>query len=149
MATYTMGNTGETLVTASTDDLVYGGSGADTLIGTGTAGVDVMYGNADADYFVFGASTGSVDMVKDFVHGTDKLVIDTSVLVSINKNTATSADLLVTASSDATNSGSHLLFETDTSILRYDIDGSFGVGSVALATLEGVSQLDWNDFVLI
>ncbi|MGZ2412033.1 Ca2+-binding RTX toxin-like protein [Sphingomonas sp. F9_3S_D5_B_2] len=74
---------------AAGNDKLYGQAGDDTLSGDdgndwleGGTGKDVAYGGAGKDTFVFrdgdfaGATTGSADVIHDFVHGDDHIRLD-------------------------------------------------------------------------
>ncbi|WP_260417854.1 calcium-binding protein [Pseudomonas cichorii] len=55
------------------DDLLSGGAGIDTLIAG--QGNDTLTGGADTDYFVIDKNAGDVDILTDFVIGTDRIVL--------------------------------------------------------------------------
>ncbi|TPI54082.1 type I secretion C-terminal target domain-containing protein, partial [Mesorhizobium sp. B3-1-3] len=72
--------------TAGVNNVIAGGSSADTLVGgtgndllIGGGGNDTLTGGAGADQFRMATNTGT-DVIKDFAHGTDKIgLLDTGV----------------------------------------------------------------------
>lgn len=66
----------DTLSGDAGNDTLNGGAGADIL--WGGAGINNLTGGTGADYFWFEAS-GSIDYVKDYVDGTDKIVVGSSL----------------------------------------------------------------------
>ena len=69
------------------DDALLGGAGGDTLDGgagnddlIGGQGVDVLFGGSGADNFIFEFRDDSPDIIRDFVSGTDKLVLNATGL---------------------------------------------------------------------
>lgn len=78
------------------DDLIYGGggnnylnggSGHDTLIGgsgfdlfRGGSGNNKLTGGGGVDWFVFDGSHDSLNTIKDFTNGLDKIVLDSSII---------------------------------------------------------------------
>jgi serralysin len=79
-------------------DIVSGGGGNDTLFGqagtdtlTGGAGRDRLIGGADADTFVF-IRGGGIDVVFDYLDGTDKLDVSDFGFSSFAANIAPRID---------------------------------------------------------
>lgn len=138
------------------DDL-RGGSGGDSLDGgagddllNGGIGVDVLFGGSGSDTFIFDDLTGTGDVVRDFVTGTDSIRIHANAfgvtdLVALAANTETGAGL---PASFATN-GPILYIETFWNGLWIDPDGGnasnminiFGMetGSLAFSDIEIVA----------
>jgi Ca2+-binding RTX toxin-like protein len=69
------------------NDVISGGDGDDTL--TGGAGNDSLTGGAGADDFVL--ASGSVDVISDFVVGTDHLDVVTGVLATLGTEVVTTS----------------------------------------------------------
>jgi Ca2+-binding RTX toxin-like protein len=103
-----------------------GGAGNDAITGNaanntldGGAGNDTLTGGAGADTFVFGAAldaASNVDLITDFVHGTDRLRLDDAIFAQAAF-------------------GEHLLYDQATGELRYDADGAGGADAVLFAVL--------------
>ncbi|MGO4380134.1 hypothetical protein AB4Z19_17795 [Pseudoduganella sp. RAF19] len=78
------GNADSNLITGGAgNDVLNGMGGDDTLLGG--AGSDTLTGGAGTDYFVLNTTIGS-DTVKDFVSGTDKLIVLQSGIAIGNKD---------------------------------------------------------------
>lgn len=82
------------------DDILVGRGGADTILGgagfdkiLGEAGDDTLTGGAGVDWFWFEANQGA-DIITDYVDGTDKIVVGTS-LSSINLYNYTGGSTLI------------------------------------------------------
>jgi Ca2+-binding RTX toxin-like protein len=126
------------------DDTLVGGAGADII--TGGAGNDSLTGRSGADQFKFDVLPGvtNKDTITDFVNGTDKLLFSLKIFSALGKKAgAVSSDQFVqgagvTQGQDATD---RLVFNTGTSTLYYDADGSGAIASVAVAVLTGITSL--------
>jgi Ca2+-binding RTX toxin-like protein len=129
------------------DDVLNGMGGNDRLIGG--SGSDTMTGGAGADTFVLQAGSNDytsywpADEILDFVRGTDKLEIDSNYF-------GDNVTLSVGAGISSGGVGPHLHFDTATSRLWFDADGS-GVEQtpVLIATLHNVATLAVTDFVVV
>ena len=119
-------------------DVLAGGDGADTLLGGGRgdvliggAGADVLTGGTGGDRFVFAAgasSVGAPDIVTDFRHGFDMLVIrsghDTGTLLGGGAFTG--------------GGGIEVRYDTNLHQLQADLNGDGALGSGDLA-IDGAS----------
>lgn len=134
---------GNDLLTSSLgNSTLSGGNGDDTLAVYGENGV--LRGGAGRDLFQFDAVSGNaVAAVRDFTHGTDHIGISKA-----NFFGADSFELFVGRDPAATGTGPALLFDTDTSLLSFDPDGS-GSYNFIFARLEGVTSLAMSDFILV
>ena len=133
-------------------DTLVGGAGADVI--TGGAGNDQLTGGAGPDQFRFDLSPepSNVDRITDFVSGTDKLMLSAKIFNALGtKAGPIKSDQFVqgadmTASSNLT---ARLVFNSSTSTLYYDADGSAaGQPGLVVAVLNGVISLSPADFWL-
>ena len=141
------GNGGaDTLSGGEGNDLLLGGGGADTMWGDagldrleGGAGKDRISGGTGADRFVFNSlPAGQADTVTDFLHLTDKILIDNAVFAGLGANGNLAGRKFVSAANiNATSSAGiasddRLLFDSDSGRLYYDSNGSGDGGRVLL-----------------
>jgi Ca2+-binding RTX toxin-like protein len=139
------------------NDTLSGGTGNDTLVGG--AGKDVLTGGDGADRFVFDTSLGSsnVDTIKDFVTGTDKIVLSAKVFTKFTGSSTGSAitagNLVVGAgaTAKAADSNDYLIYDTTSDLLYYDKDGSGSGAPVAFVKVEltGTAAPAFGDFLVV
>lgn len=138
-----------------------GNNGVNTIIGTdytdtiiSNKGNDWLTGRAGADSFVFNQAPGSsnTDTITDFASGTDKLTFSKAVYTTLGTGSTITANQLLVYNGNPSliTASTRFLFNTQTSILAYDADGS-GTKSTALdvAVLQGVITLASTDFMLV
>jgi Ca2+-binding RTX toxin-like protein len=148
--TGTAGN--NTLIGLAGADELNGGAGADKLIGG--AGLDTLTGGSGADAFVFDFATEGLDIVRDFVSGTDFLQISAGGFGNgLRANAAvilTAAADYATASTPGTN-GAFILDNAgaDAGTVFWDANGGSGADAVALVKLQGVTSLLPFDFHVV
>ena len=139
------------------NDTLSGGAGDDTLVG-GT-GNDVLTGGAGADRFVFDSTLGvsNVDTIKDFLIGTDKIVLSAKVF---GKVTGSIAGLAITAGNLVVGTGAtaiakdkddYLIYDTTSDLLYYDADGNGSGAPVAFVKVEltGTTAPTFWDFLVV
>jgi serralysin len=121
-------------------DKLNGGGGSDTMIGG--AGQDTMAGGLGADKFLFNttAANTTADVIKDFVHNMDDIVLDHTIFGALAAgNLAAGAFKSATdisATTGATvDAGDRVLYDRDSGHLYYDSNGSAAGGRVLVATL--------------
>lgn len=138
------GNALNNLLSGGTgNDTLNGGLGSDSL--TGGAGKDIITGGTGSDMFIYTKVTETsgvnVDVISDFLHGTDKINLS-----AIDADVYTSGDQafkLIAGSSAFTDAGQiHLVGN----VLSGDVTGD-GVTDFSI-TLTGVSSVTASDFVL-
>jgi Ca2+-binding RTX toxin-like protein len=149
--TYT-GKAASTLTGNTTANTLTGGAGNDTL--NGAAGNDILYGGSGADKFVFdttlSAST-NLDTIKDFVKGTDKIVLDDDIFTKFLNKSSISAGNLITGTK-ALQKDDYLIYNTSNDTLYYDADGSgskFGLIAFTKIELVGTAAPLATDFLVI
>lgn len=132
---------------ASGASTIVGGSGADSL--TGGSGSDILTGGSGVDSFVFSFLTG-VDSLSDFTAGSDRILLDRTVLAEIgsigtlNIDAFWSADNAVTGQ-DATD---RLIYDSASGALYYDADGNGSGIASQIAVLDGQPALNYSDVLV-
>jgi Ca2+-binding RTX toxin-like protein len=143
---------GDIIEGSNHDDVLSGGAGNDTLVGN--IGADRLTGGSGSDTFLFLSPFQGVDIVTDFLSGTDRLdfsatgfggglVADGPVEVFNTGNVATF---------NTADTGGHFLFDTAGAFLGtlyWDANGGSGADAVAFAKLSGVNSLSSTDFHLV
>ena len=146
---------------------VLGTGGADSLIGAagnqnlsakggndrleGGDGNDTLWGGNGADSFVFREfGTANVDRVSDFASGADKIVLDAAVMSALGANGAFAAGdgrFAANSTGTAQDADDRVVFNTSTTQLFYDADGSGAGAAVLIATLQSGATLVATDIV--
>jgi serralysin len=145
----------DTLKGDNGNDLLNGAGGNDVLYGG--LGVDSLAGGGDADRFVFDSAlnaTTNKDIITDFVHGTDKIVLDDDIFTKIGVPGILLASSFrkgasVTTAGDADD---RIILNTTTGALYYDANGSAAGAAVQFATLTGTSTkttITASDFLVV
>jgi serralysin len=128
-------------------DTLGGGDGDDQL--NGGAGNDVLTGGTGADQFVFADALGSgnVDLVQDFVSGTDRLLLEHGIFTGLSAGAlAPGAFVTGTTAQDADD---RILYDATTGNLYYDADGNGAGAAILFATLSGHPALTASDVTVI
>jgi Ca2+-binding RTX toxin-like protein len=147
----TGGSGSDVLTGDSAANVLRGNGGIDTL--KGGLGKDVLYGGNNSDKFVCDVplSASNTDTIKDFVTGTDKLVLDDDIFTKFaNKTSIASVNLRI--GTNALDGNDYLIYNTSTDMLYYDADGSgtnFGMVEVAKVELVGNFSPSYTDFQII
>ncbi|MDY6982311.1 MAG: hypothetical protein SV422_04420, partial [Pseudomonadota bacterium] len=132
------GGDGHDLLNGGDDnDVLEGGEGVDTLIG----------GDGDDDFrFDFADLQGgaSIDTIRDFTPGDDRLVFDGFSGIS----TGTLQLSQFHAGAAATDSNHRLVFDASSGILYYDSDGLGGTTHVAVLKLVGITSLSHSSIYI-
>lgn len=123
---------------------LYGAAGNDVL--DGGEGADILQGDAGADTFVFSSklSKNNIDSITDFVHGEDKIHLDTDLFKKLLNDADLSDNLVIGCA--AKDSNDYLVYNSDTGALFYDADGSGKGAAVQFASLADNPVLDSTDF---
>jgi Ca2+-binding RTX toxin-like protein len=139
------------------NDTLSGGAGDDTLVGS--TGNDVLTGGAGADRFVFDSTLGvsNFDTIKDFLIGTDKIVLSAmtfSGFVGSSTGLAITAGNLVVgtgATAIAKDKDDYLIYDTTSDLLYYDADGNGSGAPVAFVKVEltGTTAPTFWDFLVV
>jgi Ca2+-binding RTX toxin-like protein len=126
-----------------------GNNGANVLDGKG--GADTLLGFAGADTFAFttaiGTGTGNVDLIADFVSGTDRIALDDAIFTGLAPGAlAAGAFVTGTAAADADD---RIVYDAATGRLYFDADGNGAGAAILFATLQGNPTLAASDFMVI
>jgi len=141
------------------NDNIIGADGAQNLAGQGGsdtlhggAGNDTLWGGNAADAFVFRETgTANADALGDFASGTDKIVLDASVMTALGAggNFAAGDARFWSSSSGAAHDGDdRIVYNTTTRQLFYDADGTGAGGALLIATLQSGATLVAADIVV-
>ncbi|HWM45154.1 MAG TPA: M10 family metallopeptidase C-terminal domain-containing protein, partial [Burkholderiales bacterium] len=127
-----------------------GAAGADTLAGAG--GIDTLWGGTGTDTFVFRETgSGNADKVNDFASGSDKLVLDASVMSALGAagNFATGdARFWSSSSGTAHDADDRIVYNITTRQVFYDADGSGSGAAQLIATLQSGAALAATDIAV-
>ena len=149
MANYIGTSFNDTLRGGFTDDSLYGGAGNDQLYSG--AGNDTLYGGFGADRFAFSDSWNQgIDVIKDFVRGTDKIQITPGSFGTGFVAGALKPDQFGIGAC-ATTTAQRLFYNPTNGGLFFDADGKGAGGAVQIATFDAAfrpSTLSASDFVV-
>jgi serralysin len=139
------------------DDL-QAGKGKDYLYGG--VGKDALTGGLGNDFFVFdttlNAST-NVDTIRDFhnivsnsaaIADNDTLMLDDRIFAKLNTGTLYSTFFKANATGTATDANDHIVYNTTSGKLYYDINGNAAGGAIQFATLTDHPTLTASDFLI-
>ena len=145
------GDFNDTLIGNGSGQTLTGQGGSDTLSGAG--GVDTLWGGTAADSFVFRETgTANADRISDFASGSDKIVLDATVMSALGASGNFAAgDMRFVANSSGTaqDASDRIIYETDTRQIWYDADGNGTTAARQLiATLQTGATLVATDLVV-
>ena len=140
-----------TLIGKSGKDTLNGGGSNDVL--AGGLGNDTLTGGTGNDTFVFDTAlypVANIDTLTDFMPGVDKIELDKNLFTSVAEGGGTllSAYFNASASGVAASEQHHILYNTTTGALFYDMDGSGQGVAVEFAVLTNKPNLTPNDFIV-
>ena len=153
-------------------DHVFGGSGADTLIGNeianqlkGNGGADVLSGElgndtltggtGDDQFWFTGAlnATSNLDVIADFegagTAGGDVVALDDTIFMALSGTTDFTSVFQSGASDAAGGAAIRLVYNSTSGALFYDTDGDGAEAAVQFATLTGAPALAAGDFLMV
>ena len=141
------GNSGNNSLTGRDgNDALNGGAGDDFL--TGSTGADTLTGGDGSDQFVYLNPSEGGDTIADFAVGTDKIaVVSAGFAVGLPVGELPESRLAI--GSVATGIDQRFVFDESSSELFFDADGSGNSPQQLIATLDGVSNLNAGDIVLL
>src|SRR5688572_10913595 len=145
------GDFNDTLIGNAAAQTLTGQGGSDTISGAG--GVDTLWGGTAADSFVFRETgTANADRISDFASGSDKIVLDASVMTALGASgNFAASDMRFVANSTGTaqDASDRIIYETDTRQIWYDADGNGTTAARQLiATLQVCATLVATDIVV-
>jgi Ca2+-binding RTX toxin-like protein len=127
-----------------------GQAGNDTLWGAG--GIDTLWGGGGADHFIFRETgTANADLLRDFASGSDKLLLDGSVMTALGAGgnfSAGDARFWASASGTAHDADDRVLYNSTTRQVFYDPDGNGGAAPQLIATLQSGATLVATNIVV-
>jgi serralysin len=132
------------------DNVITGNNGDNRI--NGGAGKDVLTGGLHADTFVFDVleTTANKDTIKDFVSGTDHIELAVSVFTALADYGLGTLDIgELTFGTKATAADQHLIYNSGTGGLFYDVDGVGAAAQVQIALFSGHPTLNAGDFVIV
>jgi Ca2+-binding RTX toxin-like protein len=131
-------------------NVIVGQGGADFIIGLG--GVDYMNGGADGDYFHYVSPTdggGTGDVIQDFTSGLDKISITGSIFGLGYLAGGGIESFRFTIGTSAIYATSQFIFDSATSQLWYDQDGTGAGAQILMATLQSGASMAASDFLVL
>ncbi len=135
---------------ASTNNL-NGSTGDDVL--NGGLGNDILTGGLGNDLFRFSStlSETNIDTISDFLRGTDRIVLDTTIFTKLLNDTNLTDNITIRSlGTRAADVNDYLIFNSTTKALYYDADGSgLTYAPIQFATLTNVTSVSASDFVVI
>ena len=145
------GDFNDTLIGNAAGQTLTGQGGSDTISGAG--GVDTLWGGTAADSFVFRETgTANADRISDFASGSDKIVLDASVMSALGASgnfAAGDARFVANSAGTAQDASDRIIYETDTRQIWYDADGNGAAATRQLiATLQVGATLVAGDIVV-
>lgn len=125
------------------NDLIEGGGGNDKI--KGGEDHDTLSGNAGADSFIFNKiGAAHSDVLKDFEHGTDRFLLDSFTLTSLDPGKLSAGEFV--AGTKALDGNDHIIYNEKTGDLYFDSDGNGTHKQFLLAHLDNKEHLTAGDF---
>lgn len=138
------------------NDTLFGNEGLDTLVGgagndvlNGGPGNDKLNGGIGNDTFAFNSPFGpgqSIDVIADFVSGTDTIQLDRTYFSGFALGQLAAGGF---SNSGATGAGPQIVYNQVNGALYYDSNGAGLGGATHFATLTGVPTLTATDFMIV
>lgn len=138
------------------DDVLTGGQGNDHLSGgaghdvlSGGFGLDLLRGGEGEDTFVFDVAPRAADLdwIIDFRSADDELRLDNSVFGGLVEGTL-DANAFITGKA-AMDADDRIIFNKNTGVLSYDVDGVGGQAAVKFAMVTFGTSLAAGDFFIV
>jgi VCBS repeat-containing protein len=132
-------------------NLLSGGGGNDML--SGKAGDDTLTGGKGNDRFVFDGKIkfGSVDVITDFKHNKDVIVLDDKIAKAIGSSLSAGEFYAKAHAVAAHDADDRIIYNRTTGDIFYDADGdkAGGKDAILFATLSTHPALDAGDFLIV
>jgi Ca2+-binding RTX toxin-like protein len=135
----------DTVVGNASANYLFGGGGADILYGLG--GADYLNGGAGADRFMFvtALGAGNADIIADFAHAVDDIVLSQAIFAGIGA-TLDASEFQIGMANTATD---RIIYNNVTGQLFYDANGNGAGGMTQFASVTAGTVLDIGDFVMV
>jgi Ca2+-binding RTX toxin-like protein len=144
------GNFNDSLSGNAASQTLTGQGGADTLWGAG--GVDTLWGGSGTDTFAFRETgTANADRISDWTSGSDKVLLDASVMNALGASgnfAASDARFWSSASGTAHDADDRIIFNSSTGQVLYDADGNGAGAAQLIATLQSGATLVATDIAV-
>ncbi|WP_434721510.1 calcium-binding protein [Mesorhizobium sp. RIZ17] len=126
---------------------IQGNAGANIINGGG--GADVLTGNGGKDVFVFNSAlkAGNVATITDFNVSQDKIQLDHSVFAGLQTGALPAGAFHI--GRGAHDSTDHIIYNSSTGALSFDVDGTGSAHQVQFATLAPHLSLTASSFVVV
>ncbi|HVV94212.1 MAG TPA: hypothetical protein VHD15_12410 [Hyphomicrobiales bacterium] len=113
-----------------------GGGGNDVL--DGGAGSDTLTGGGGHDTFVFDSRViaANADHITDFAHQPDTIELAKADFGALAAGHLAATDFVANADGQATMADQHIIYDTTTGALLYDVDGNGSHAAVQFATID-------------
>ncbi|MGH2340518.1 calcium-binding protein [Segnochrobactraceae bacterium EtOH-i3] len=129
------------------NDTLDGGAGNDVL--TGGKGIDNLTGGAGKDTFAFNYSTEGWDRIRDFSNTDDTISVSSSGFGGVLSTGTISRNQLVrNEDPHATLAHGQFLYDTDSGVLSWDVDGTGSTAAVRIAVLSGAASIFYSDITV-
>lgn len=131
----------------SLDNVIYGNYGANTI--NGGVGRDILYGYGGADKFAFTTElvAGKADLIGDFTHNVDKILLDDAIFDGLSTGALSAASFR--AGGAALDADDRVMYNAANGTLWFDADGNGAGAAVHVATLTTLPTVTATDFVVI
>ncbi|MGX7871597.1 hypothetical protein ACVDG5_000500 [Mesorhizobium sp. ORM6] len=125
---------------------IQGNAGANIINGGG--GHDILAGNGGNDVFVFNTAlgAGNVATITDFNVAQDKIQLDHTVFAGLQPGALPAADFHI--GRGAHSSTDHIIYNSSTGALSFDVDGAGGAQQIQFATLAPHLSLTASSFLV-
>jgi Ca2+-binding RTX toxin-like protein len=124
-------------------------TGNDTAnILNGGAGADTLTGGEGNDGFQFDTANHGVDLITDFVSGSDTVRLNSTGFGG-GLTVGTLAEGKFVLGSEALDADDRLIYNSTTGALFFDVDGIGGIAKIQIATLQNKPTISASDFVII
>ncbi len=144
------GKRADVLIGDSEDNLLAGNRGKDVL--AGRLGADTLSGGRGRDQFIFDIrpEAGSADLITDFKHNADLIVLEDGMFRMIGSKLNKRELYAHDGAEAAHDRNDRVIYDTSTGELYYDADGiRGGYDPVHFATLAGAPAIDAGDFLIV
>ncbi|HUR89407.1 MAG TPA: NF038122 family metalloprotease [Ramlibacter sp.] len=160
-----LGNAGNNVITGTAfADSIDGGAGKDTISGgdgndtlMGRAGNDMLTGGNGTDAFVFNvaaSASSNFDTITDFTGGVDTLQFSKAIFKGLGTLVTPLSSAQFWSGAGAVkghDADDRLIYDTNTGILYYDLDGSGRGAAIAVAVLGTTTHPDllFSDILIV